>query len=118
MNRRQIFMSAITDREGGVNVGYLVLIRSGQMVSAVIATMVTGSLIEFWFSGNAAATPPLAKVFRILELGQGIGLVLGAYGTLLGFVGAFLFGDRKATPSTGLTETTTAVQRTTKEVKP
>jgi hypothetical protein len=85
VNRRQIFLSAIRGADGTVNVGYLVLIRSGQAVIVVIATLIAGAFADMFRS-------PFGS-FPLLALGQAIACVLGAYAGLLAAVGAFLWGD-------------------------
>lgn len=117
MNSRQIFMSAITDDKGQVNVGYLVLLRSGQVCAGVIIAMVLGSIMEFWLGETTTVTNGVSvtvkHVFNILLLGQGIGLVLGAYGgALLTGMAAFLYSDSRAAPP-AMVQTTTSTTTAT-----
>jgi hypothetical protein len=96
MTRDQLFNGAVTNTDGTVNVGYLVLIRSGQAVIAVIATMVLGAIAEM------AVNHP--HVFNMQPLGIAIGSVLGGYATVLGAVGVFLWGDAKQGGGNGVSE--------------
>lgn len=110
MKNSHIFLSAISQK-GDINVGYLVLLRSGQICAGVIVAMVCGSIMEFWFGETVVTvggiTTTTRHAFNILALGQGIGLVLAAYGgALLTGVATFLWGDSK-TPTPALTQTTT-----------
>lgn len=117
MKPSEIFLSAISNK-GEVNVGYLILLRSGQVCAGVIIAMVLGSILEFWYGETTITVAGVSTVtkhaFNILALGQGIGLVLAAYGGgLLGGIAAFLWGDSHNT-APALTQTT--VQTTTATV--
>lgn len=96
MKAGDVYLSAIKDDNGAVNVGYLVLLRSGRATIIVIATMVIGSLAEMWLSTTHA--------FNVQPLGVAIAAVLAAYGALLGGVAAFLWGDSKNQPVAGTVE--------------
>jgi hypothetical protein len=100
-SREDIYLSAMRGVDGTINVGYLVLFRSGRAVIIICAIMTAGAIVQAYFD-------PL-HVFPFDALGKGIGLILAAYGLELGSIGAFLWGDSKQAPiaTTTTTQTTT-----------
>lgn len=93
MKYQDIFLSAITEADGRtVNVGYLVLLRSGQVTAAVIAAMVAGAFVEMYLS-------PMHS-FNISGLGSALGSLLAGYGAVLGAMGVYLWGDSRRVPKT------------------
>lgn len=101
LTNEEIFLSAVRDRDGSVNPGYLVLFRSGRAVILTIAAMVLGSLIDMGFGSTTVVVTPLgtttsvAHEFRVGPLGLAITGVLSGYGVLLGGVAGFLYADGK-----------------------
>lgn len=84
---RSIFESAVVGVDGTVNVGYLVLLRSGQAVIGVaVALTIMG--------GVGVGLKPELAAETIKSTGMAIGAVLGAYGATLSGVGVFLWGDK------------------------
>lgn len=95
--REDIYLSAMRGADGTINVGYLVLFRSGRAVILVCALMAAGAVVQSYFAEKHA--------FPFDDLGKGIALILAAYGVQLGAIGAFLWGDSKQAPV--VTQTTT-----------
>lgn len=113
VNRKDIYLSAMTGADGSINPGYLVLFRSGRATIIVCAAMTIGAIVQTSFDPR--------HVFPFEDLGKGIGLVLAAYGLLLGGIATFLWGDSKQTATAGSATTTVATPSgtsiTTSEVK-
>lgn len=97
-----IFRSAISDANGGVNVGYLSLFWIMIVVLNVIPLMCTMAVIEAYFGGEHHA-------FNFKDLGTGIRDVTFGFSTALGALGLFLWGDSRNTPVAMTTTTTTHV---------
>lgn len=90
MKHRDLFLSAVMDRDGTVNVGYLVLFRSGQAVVAILASLIAGAFLELFYAETHA--------FPMRDLGYSIAAVLGGYGGLLAGMGGYLWGDSHNAP--------------------
>lgn len=89
MNREDIYLSAMRDVDGSINVGYLVLFRAGRAVIIVCALLVLGAFADMYYAKE--------HVFKMGELGDAIAKVIGAFGIMLAAVGAYLWGDSKQT---------------------
>lgn len=90
----------MTGADGSINVGYLVLFRSGRAVIIICALMVAAGFVEMWYSPTHA--------YPIASVTDGIAKLIAAFGVLLAALGAYLWGDSKQTP----TNTTTVTQTT------
>src|SRR6185503_11309614 len=94
MTRDQIFLSAIRDRDGTVNVGYLVLFRLLQMLGAVLIVICALAGLAMWRS-------PDDSVEILTAIGPTIGYAGGGlFGTALAACGVFLWGDSRASSQT------------------
>lgn len=109
MKERDIFLSAIKGNDGAVNVGYLMLIRGGEVAAFVVLCLVAGSVLEFWMGETtttvAAVVTTTRHVFNVVALATGIAYVMGAFGAYTAAVGAFLWGDSR-TPQQAVTRST------------
>lgn len=106
MNREAIFLSAIRDRDGTVNVGYLFLFKVMKTFWFELGVMTAGAAIAFY-----AAWPKPDEMVKVLSAyGTAVGIVAGAnFATSLTGIAAFLWGDRPQTGTATTTTTTTAI---------
>jgi uncharacterized membrane protein len=77
-----IFRSAITNKDGEVNVGYLSLFALVALVVGVIPLMCLGTFLSFHKSATG--------VFDVQGLGAGVGMVCGGFATALGALGVYM----------------------------
>lgn len=102
MGREDIYLSAMRGADGTINVGYLVLFRSGRAVILICAAMVAGAFLEMYFSPT--------HQFRVDALGTAIAALVAAFGVLLAALGAYLWGDSKQVPVASTTTALTKVE--------
>ena len=86
MAKKSVFRSAITDKDGDVDAGYLALYWIMAVVITAIPLMCAGTAIQMWLSPT--------HTFTVQELGIGIGSVCTGFGVAVGAVGAFRMGDK------------------------
>lgn len=105
MNSEQIFLSAIKDRDGTVNVGYLMLFKVMRTFWFELGMMTAGAAIAFY-----SAWPKPDDMVKILSAyGTAVGIVAAAnFTTSLVGIAAFLWGDRPVAGTATTTTTTTA----------
>ena len=91
MNRQDLYLSAMRGADGTINVGYLVLFRSGRAVIIVcFVILALGIYSIFVEHSNTAAI--------LGAVGDAIAKIIGAFGILLAALGAYLWGDSKQLP--------------------
>lgn len=101
MTDREIEQSALRGADGTIHVGYLVLFKSGRAVIIACFTLLI-------MGGIGIALEPKSTAAVIQATGVAIGAVLGAYGVLLGLMGAFMWGDSKQGPTVAVAVAATA----------
>lgn len=106
MNREAIFLSAIKDRDGTVNVGYLFLFKVMRTFWFELGVMTLGAGIAMF-----AAWDDVDDMVKVLSAyGIAVGIVAAAnFTTSLTGIGVFLWGDRPQTGTATTTTTTTAI---------
>jgi len=105
MTGEQIFLSAIRDRDGTVNVGYLFLFKVMRTFWVELAVMTIGATIAMY-----AAWDDTDEMVKVLSAyGTAVGIVASAnFLTALTGIAAFLWGDRTPAGTATTTTTTTA----------
>lgn len=111
MNSNDIYLQAMRGSNGTINVGYLVLFRSGRAV--IIICFAILAMGVYSIATEKTNTAPI-----IHETGIAIAAIIAAFGVLLGAVGAFLWGDSKQTTQVGTATTTTTTTATTPNIVP
>lgn len=98
MNREDVYLQAMRGADGTINVGYLVLFRSGRAVIIICALIVAAGFVEMWHSPTHA--------YPIAAVTDGIAKLIAAFGVLLAALGAYLWGDSKQMPTATYKQTT------------
>lgn len=95
MNRESIYLSAIRDRDGTVNVGYLILFRMLRLLVGVVIFMCAVGAFAVYKEQTTATV-----VAVLGALGTAIGIAAGGmFSTAIAAIAAFLWGDSRANSS-------------------